>query len=504
MNDYIGYQWLANHYSIHPVQKFRITSRIESRRSTVHDNGYTIESYPASSRPEDSLRGHLLFALKNEGVHLEFLSRLFASLPKAELEAWIKEEPTGQYARRACFFYEWLTGNALKIDSLPNVRYVDAIDPDHCFTAENAVNNSRFRIRNNLPGTRDFCPLIFRTDKVIQAENYDFEKTIQKLEEEFGSDLLMRSSVWLTIKESRASFAIEHEEDQNDRIKRFAHVMEHSCGIQEYPLKEDSLKKLQSDILGSNAMRLGIRQSPVFVGEMGHFGDIVHYIAPNAKDIQGMIEGLQFFQNATVGKSPLVRAAVLSFGFVYIHPMSDGNGRISRFLINDTLRRDKAIFAPLILPISATITHTPASRRHYDQILEIFSKPFMHSYQSKYHFTNEQIAPDGVRYNLIFDAYEDACHAWRYLDLTEHVVYLAEIVDITIAEEMRKEASYLRHLRQMRSQIKEIIDGPDGDIDRLIRSIRETGTISNKLQKEFPILATEEIAKKLISIVLKS
>jgi hypothetical protein len=128
MNDFIGYKWLADRYSIHLVQKFRITSKIESRRLTVHDNGYTIESYPASSRPMDTLRGHLLFALKNEGVHLEFLSRLFAVLPKTELEAWIKDEPTGQYARRACFFYEWLTGNVLNMDPLPNVRYVDAID----------------------------------------------------------------------------------------------------------------------------------------------------------------------------------------------------------------------------------------------------------------------------------------------------------------------------------------------------------------------------------------
>ena len=42
----------------------------------------------------------------------------------------------------------------------------------------------------------------------------------------------------------------------------------------------------------------------------------------------------------------MARAGIISFGFVYIHPMVDGNGRISRFLINDVLRRDGAVPTP--------------------------------------------------------------------------------------------------------------------------------------------------------------
>jgi hypothetical protein len=71
-------------------------------------------------------------------------------------------------------------------------------------------------------GTRDYCPMIFRTDKVRTAEQYDFKKNLANLETEYGQDLLMRSAVWLTIKESQASFKIEHEDKQIDRIKRFA------------------------------------------------------------------------------------------------------------------------------------------------------------------------------------------------------------------------------------------------------------------------------------------
>lgn len=51
----------------------------------------------------------LAFALKHEGIHLEFLARLFDVTPVADLEAWVVSEPTGQYTRRAGFFYEYLT-----------------------------------------------------------------------------------------------------------------------------------------------------------------------------------------------------------------------------------------------------------------------------------------------------------------------------------------------------------------------------------------------------------
>jgi hypothetical protein len=45
---------------------------------------------------------------------------------------------------------------------------------------------------------------------------------VQQLDEAFGPELLLRNAAWLTFKESRASFAIEHEADQSSRVKRFA------------------------------------------------------------------------------------------------------------------------------------------------------------------------------------------------------------------------------------------------------------------------------------------
>lgn len=245
-----------------------------------------------------------------------------------------------------------------------------------------------------------------------------------------------------------------------------------------------------------------MRRSPVFVGEVHAYTPIVHYVAPHWDDAPAMLAGLREFDSRTRGRSPLLRSAAIAFGFVYIHPMADGNGRISRFLVNDVLRRDGAVPAPFILPISATITASAHTRRSYDQVLEVFSKPLMHHYRQAYRFGQKQTAEDGVEYDLQFDAYEDARAAWRYPDLTAHTEYLGEVVRTTIEQEMRVEAGNLRAVRAAREGMKNLVEGPDADIDRIIRAIRQNaGTVSGKLKKEFPALEDAELASKIVAVV---
>ncbi|MBP1207287.1 DNA-binding XRE family transcriptional regulator [Duganella sp. 1411] len=99
------------------------------------------------------------------------------------------------------------------------------------------------------------------------------------------------------------------------------------------------------------------------------------YIAPHWHHTEQMLDGLRTTMLRTKGMPSILRADIASFGFVYIHPMSDGNGRISRFLVNDILRRDGAVPAPFIIPISATITDNSRERAGYDRALEALSKP---------------------------------------------------------------------------------------------------------------------------------
>src|ERR1700677_2636367 len=51
-------------------------------------------------QPAETIIAHLEFALRHQGVDLGVLNALFKVLPAAELESWVRAEPTGQYARR--------------------------------------------------------------------------------------------------------------------------------------------------------------------------------------------------------------------------------------------------------------------------------------------------------------------------------------------------------------------------------------------------------------------
>ncbi len=72
----------------------------------------------------------------------------------------------GQYSRRIWFLYEWLMDIKLPIEDLKSGNFVPLIDEKLQFATSVTTNSSRHRIRNNLPGTVDFCPLIFKTEKL--------------------------------------------------------------------------------------------------------------------------------------------------------------------------------------------------------------------------------------------------------------------------------------------------------------------------------------------------
>ena len=509
MPDWIGYRWLIDRYRLRVVQPLPVETAIGTVRTKVSHGATEQRTVNAALRPDSTLTGHLGFALKHEGIHLETLSRLFAPSPLSapqparELESWIRREPTGQYARRAGFLYEWLTNCRLDVADVTRGNYIDALDSDREFVAPTPVNDSRWRVRDNLLGNADFAPQIRRTPDTERAVELNIRERIERLEGQFTPELVMRSAVWLTIKESRASFAIEHEDNKRDRIERFAAVMAQRTGESVDPLAVADLEVLQRAILGPNALHYGLRRSPVFVGESGRFGaEQVHYIGPPWENVESMLEGLRQGLKRSIGCPAVLRAALASFGFVYIHPMVDGNGRISRFLINDVLRRDGALPKPYILPISTIMQRADLRPMSYDAVLEVFSRPLMQQYQKDWSFGPEQRAADGVVYNLQFASHAEAAHAWRYPDLTQHVAFLATALELTIEQEMRGEAQYLQSHGAARMRLKNIVEGPDAALDRIIRSVRESrGVISGKLRHEYPILNRAEIAEDVVQAI---
>lgn len=499
----VGFKALEERCGLQLVQPLRIVSTIGPVREHQEGLDGTLSQYPPSYKPSDDFPGHFEFGLKYEELHLEFLARLFRAMDPSDIEEWCRREPTGQYSRRTGFFYEWLTGARLNLPDVSKGSYVPAIPSDKYMVRTTPIRCRRWRVNDNLPGTRSFCPLIRLDPKLQEATSFDTAKALDDLDHRFGAELLLRSSNWLSLKESRASFQIEHEENRLDRIQRFASVIAEHCGKIDAPLEDSGLKTLQAGILGKDSPGpKGLRQSPIFVGQATVHEDIVHYVAPHFEVVPELLAGLRLFESATRGAPPLLRAGAISFGFVYIHPLRDGNGRIHRFLVSDVLQRDHAIPDPVILPISASLTRSLRMRAEYERALEAFSRPFMRRYASACRFAESTVAPDGTSTNFVFDAYEEALPAWRYPDLTEQVTHVAHLVAHTITVELAEEVRALQTLQTALARLKEVVELPDPEGTRLIRSLKGIEwNISGKLVKEFPWLADDSLANRVVEAI---
>ncbi len=508
--DPLGAAWLARTYGVMPLGRWPVISQAGGRRATQLSDGLRCESYPESMRPAATPAAHLQFHLRHEVPHLEFLARLFECSGPGFVQAWVASEPTGQYARRAAFLYEWLTGQQLQRPERLNGNYVDALDAAKLVAASSgrSAKVPRWRVNDNLAGTRYFCPLVVKTDTVCRAAELDIAQLFTQLTAEFGEDLLMRAAVWMTLRESKASFAMEGEADQVGRVQRFADVMARRTGQGEVPLTDAALAQLQCDILGERTTitHFGIRQSPVFVGQTVRFQEVVHYVAPPCEDVAAMLEGLRVFLERTQGQSSAMRSAVAAFGFVYIHPLADGNGRVHRFLVNDILRRDGVVPEPVILPISALMTDYPGERRSYDQVLDQVSQPLMQALREQVTFMPVRTSyPDGVVSNLNVTGMQQAQPLWRYPDLGPHVVFLSRILARTLSEQMREESHYLRRHARMRAALKEVVEMPDQQADRVLRSMEQNqGALSNLLAKEMPVLSQPGVWVDIVDAVAQA
>ncbi len=431
--------------------------------------------------PSPDLEGHLTFALKYEGVDLAVLKRLFEAVGPRKIEALVRAKPTGGYARRIWFLYEWLTGTRLDLPDAHKGTYVPVIDPEQQWAIEGETS-SRHRVRNNLPGTPAFCPLVFRTRSLEEYSGMDLARRAQAVVADVPRDLLARTAAFLLLKDSKSSYAIEGERAPQDRIQRWGRAIGEAG---RRPIDLDELLRLQQIVIGdSRFVRLGLREEGGFVGE--HDRDnrmpIPDHIGAHPEDLRSLIEGMVAFDRGAARRlDGVIAAAVLAFGFVYVHPFQDGNGRIHRYLIHHVLAQRGFNPAGLVFPVSAAILQRIDE---YRAVLEDYSRRLLP-------VIDWQPAGDGNIRVL-----NDTADFYRYFDATPHAEFLYACVRKTIEEDLPHEADFLRRYDQFRARIEAIVDMPDRTIDLLFRFLLQNGGRLSKRAREgeFAQMTDAEVA----------
>jgi hypothetical protein len=458
----------------------RTLMAIGERHRILEQDGWRIMT--PRHAPHPTLDGHLTFALKYEGLDLAVLKRLFEAVGPGRIEALVREAPTGSYVRRIWFLYEWLTGTWLDLPDAAGGRYVDALDAELQCGVEGETS-PRHRVRNNLPGTRDFCPLVFRTEALDRFIAVDLASRARDVAAAVPRDLLARTAAFLLLKDSRSSYAIEGEHPPQDRIQRWGRAIAES-GRQ--PLDRDELLRLQRIVIGdARFVRMGFRDEGGFVGEHDRETrmPLPDHISARPEDLPSLIDGMiGFDRGAALRLDPVIAAAALAFGFVYVHPFDDGNGRLHRYLIHHVLAERGFNPPGVVFPVSAAILERI---NDYRSVLESYSTRLLP------HVRWEPTDRGNVR------VLNDTGDFYRFFDATPHAEFLYECVQRTIETDLPAEAAFLRRYDAFRSDVEALFDMPERTIDLLFRFLHQNGgRLSQRArEREFAQLSDDEAAR---------
>lgn len=474
----VGYAALIDAFDIR-VPLPRTLSAVGERHRVRTEAGWRI--FTPRHAPSADLEGYLTFALKYEGLDLAVLKRLFAATGPGPIEEIVRAQPTGRYARRLWFLYEWLTGTWLDLPDANQGTYVLVVDPDRQWAGP-AQTSPRHRVKNNLPGTPAFCPLVFRTPVLDQFASMDLVSQAQHAVAEVPKDVLSRTAAFLLLKDSRSSYAIEGERPPQDRIQRWGRAIGEAG---KHPVNLDELLRLQTIVIGdSRFVKLGLREEGGFVGEHDRETrmPIPDHISARPEDLRGLIDGMNAFDSGPAkAVDPVIAAAVLAFGFVYVHPFEDGNGRIHRYLIHHVLAQRGFNPAGVVFPVSAAILERIDE---YRAVLEDYSQRLLPVIEW------EPTEDGNVR------VLNDTGDFYRFFDATPHAEFLYSCVKKTIDVDLPRETEFLGRYDRFRARIEALVDMPERTIDLLFRFLHQNdGTLSKRArEQEFGRLTDREAA----------
>jgi len=478
-----GYLDLVSRYQRRVVRNWHRSYVSTTKVYRTHTQGaFVNEVYPSSYWPGETLGDHLEFALKYDGVNLSLLDFLFSQPVEEELLEYIHSRPTGKYARKIWFLYEFLTGRTLPLADLTQGNYVDLLDPADYYTAQPAERSRRHRVNNNLLGNRDFCPVVRRTEALRAFDSAPLAERCRAVVDGCPDFVLRRALDYLYTRETKSTFAIEHDDISDSRIDRFLALLQRA--EREDFCESAQFVSLQNQIVPVPFQETGYRTIQNYVGETIVWNrQRIHYVSPKPEDVPRLVEGLiEAHRRIETGGVPaVIHAAAIAYGFVFIHPFVDGNGRVHRFLIHNILARRAFTPPGLMFPVSATMLRKP---REYDASLEDFSRQLVP-------VVNYLVDEEGQ-----LTVHNETARWYRYIDLTAQAEALYHFIEWTIETELPQELAFLTSYDQTKRAVQRIMDMPDRKIDLFIQCcLQNGGRLSQKKRPLFDFLSDYELGQ---------
>jgi len=489
-NSYLaGYSAIIEFFKLKVPQPYSL-SLISDSKKAISSLKWKI--YRERYLPEDNIFGHIQFALKYEGINLLVFKKLFEVLPIAEVKGIINYKKTGQYSRKIWFLYEWIMDKKLSIVDLEaKVSYVPVVNTKLQFALENGIKNKRQMIVNNLLGVKGFSPWVNKNEKILAHLENKYNEKIKESIAGLTTDILHRAAAYITLKDCQSSFFIEGESPPQNRSQRWAKAIG-QAGKKE--LSEKGLQRLQAIILGDDQrfIEFGYRSKGGWIGERNRITNhpIPEHISARSTDLELIMNNWLAASKKMISSEmdAVIVAGLLGFGFVFIHPFEDGNGRLHRFLFHHVLARMKYNPQGMIFPLSFAILE---NIDQYKSTLKEYSEPLLPYIKYK------------VTQDLNVEVTNDTEDYYSYWDATAQIEFLFDCVEKTVKDIIPQEIKYIQNYEEFKKMLNEKFAMPDQKITLLNNFLFQNGgkLAKRKREKEFQALTDAEV--KLIEGMYK-
>ena len=143
----------------------------------------------------------------------------------------------------------------------------------------------RHKVRDNLLGNRDFCPVIRKTKALTDFGARALGAKANEIIGHTGANVVARAASFLLLADSRASFEIEGEKPPRNRLERWGRAV---LQAGKNKLTLDEILRLQTVLIEDTRFtRAGLRPDGVFLGERDHEGDpLPEFIGARPQDLR--------------------------------------------------------------------------------------------------------------------------------------------------------------------------------------------------------------------------